>query len=128
MTFVVTNPHHNERIHDFITFNNLLMPQTNYWDIETTLKAIELYNTGFSIEEIASALDRTSRSVIVKLAKEGVYNKPSNTKRLRKEEILSRICVLLELENSSLDTLKLGTHEQLTLLLNSLQKTLENHT
>lgn len=104
------------------------MPQTNYWDIESTLKAIELYNNDFSIEEIAEALDRTSRSVIVKLAKEGVYNKPQNTKRLRKEEILWRICVLLELKQSSLDTLKLGTHEQLTLLLSSLQKALENHT
>lgn len=99
--------------------------QNNYWDIETTLKAIELYNNGFSIEEIAEALNRTSRSVIVKLAKEGVYSKPQNVKRLRKEEILEKICELLELEKSSLDTLKLATHEQLTLLLTSLTKLLE---
>lgn len=99
--------------------------QNNYWDIETTLTAIDLYKSGVEPEDIAEALNRTTRSVIVKLSKEGVYQKTVTPKRLRKEEILDRICKLLELEGSSLDTLKLATHEQLSLLLTSLTKLLD---
>lgn len=91
----------------------------NYWDVTKTNQLLELYNSGMSVENIAFVLDRTPRSIAVKLGKEGVYKKEPT--RLKKEEILNKICEKLSLPQNSLDSLKTATHEHLTVLLNALK-------
>lgn len=92
----------------------------NYWDITTTNKLLELYNSGMSVENIGFLLNRTPRSIAVKLGKEGVYKKEA--KRLKKDEVIIKICEVLGLTPDSLDSLKNSTHEQLMLLYSSITK------
>lgn len=48
------------------------MKNVNYTP-EMTTKAIDLYQEGVSVEDIASAIDKSVRSVRSKLVREGVY-------------------------------------------------------
>lgn len=100
---------------------------TTYWDISTTCTAIEMYKNGVSPEEIAERLNRTTRSVVVKLAKEGVYNKKESTTRLKKEDLVCAVESLLNLDTGVLVSLKSGTHESLNALYNALKSKLETH-
>ena len=94
----------------------------NYWDLTSTATAVEMYKDGADLESIASALNRTTRSVLTKLVKEGVYHKEIATKRLKKEELVDSINGLL---GTSLTSLKAMTHIDLTNLLESLKSALE---
>ena len=53
---------------------------------EMTAKAIDLYQEGVSVEQIASAIDKSVRSVRSKLVREGVYVAAPKAKARKKDE------------------------------------------
>jgi hypothetical protein len=62
---------------DNISYNNQkgannMATQTNY-SVELTSKIVSDYQAGTSVEDIASAIDKSVRSVRSKLVREGVY-------------------------------------------------------
>ena len=62
---------------DNISYNNQkgatnMATQTNY-SVELTAKIVSDYQAGTSVEDIASAIDKSVRSVRSKLVREGVY-------------------------------------------------------
>lgn len=61
------------------------MKNVNYTP-EMTTKAIDLYQEGVSVEDIASAIDKSVRSVRSKLVREGVYVAQPKVKARKKDE------------------------------------------
>jgi transposase-like protein len=83
-----------------------------YWNLEKTQTLHQLFNNGDSIEEIASILERSTHSVRIKLAKEGLLKSTPITKRIPKEtlalsikSIVGPLPNILKLNYSELETL-----------------------
>lgn len=62
-----------------------------YWNLEKTQILHQLFNRGDSIEEIAEILERSTQSVRIKLAKEGLLKSSPKTKRIPKEVLAENI-------------------------------------
>ena len=64
---------------------------------ELTQKAVDLYQEGISVEQIAEAIDKSVRSVRSKLVREGVYiAKPKQTAKKSDEPTKKEIMIELE--------------------------------
>lgn len=61
------------------------MKNVNYTP-EMTAKAIDLYQEGVSVEQIASAIKKSVRSVRSKLVREGIYVAAPKAKARKKDE------------------------------------------
>ena len=72
--------------------------QTNY-TAEMTAKAVEMYETGESLESIAEAIGKGVRSVRSKLVREGVYVAPEKSAKAPKAEGPTKKEMLNELES-----------------------------
>jgi hypothetical protein len=72
--------------------------QTNY-TAEMTAQAIEMYEAGTAIEEIAEAIGKGVRSVRSKLVREGVYIAPEKPAKTAKVEGPTKKEMLNELES-----------------------------
>lgn len=72
--------------------------QTNY-TAEMTAKAVEMYETGESLENIAEAIGKGVRSVRSKLVREGVYVAPEKSAKAPKAEGPTKKEMLNELES-----------------------------
>lgn len=90
---------------------------------EETATAVELYNRGVPVLEIAATLNRTTRSVIAKLTYMGVYVAPlKSDRRLKKPELVLQIANHLDLDPVVLESLQKATHEALTALYEKVAK------
>lgn len=84
---------------------------------EQTAQVLAAYAAGQSVQEIATAVGRSARSVIAKLVREGVYKTPEQPeKRLKKSELVGNIATKLELDPAMLASLEKATHEALVAL------------
>ena len=96
------------------------MPNTktaNTYTPEQTAQIIAAYAAGQAPDEIAMLVDRSRRSVIAKLAHEGVYQAlPQLPRRQKKSELVEVIAKNLEIDPSALVSLEKATHEALELL------------
>ena len=57
------------------------------WTADEKARAVELYESGMSIDEVARALGRPYASTYKNLAKAGVLRRPEQTRRLRRERL-----------------------------------------
>ena len=90
--------------------------QTTYTP-EQTLQVLQLYAAGVSPEQIAAQLDKSTRSIISKLVREGVYQAPpQKAPRLKKLELIQQIATRLDLTHKQLESLEKATHGALVLL------------
>lgn len=62
-----------------------------YWNLEKTQELHRLFNEGESVESIAEVLERSTQSVRIKLAKEGLLKTVPKTKRIPKETLAENI-------------------------------------
>ena len=97
------------------------------YDKETTDKLVSMYNDGSSAEEIAEALNLSTRSVIGKLSSLGIYKKKQYLNKLgqppvKKEEYVARIADLLEAPLDTLDSLEKANKRVLQLIEEALQE------
>lgn len=93
---------------------------------ELTKRVLELYQNGMTAQEIGCQIDAPERSVIAKLSNLGVYQKKQYlTKRgevpIKKEEYISKIAVLLGVEEDQLESLTKVNKSILALILLNLQ-------
>ena len=83
---------------------------------EQTASTLAAYAAGQTPEQIAFDIGRSARSVIAKLAKEGVYvSKTVQTgpKRLRKSELVACIAGYFDIDPVELESLEKATHQAL---------------
>lgn len=62
-----------------------------YWNLEKTQELHRLFNENHTIERIAEVLERSTQSVRIKLAKEGLLKTAPKTKRIPKETLAENI-------------------------------------
>ena len=86
---------------------------------EQTASTLAAYAAGQTPEQIAFDIGRSARSVIAKLAKEGVYVSKAavaGPKRLRKSELVACIAGYFDIAPAELESLEKATHQALELL------------
>lgn len=88
---------------------------------EQTAQIIAAYAAGHNPDEIAAVVDRSRRSVIAKLAHEGVYTAvPQPQRRQKKSELVEAIATNLGVEATLLGSLEKATHEALVAIANAV--------
>lgn len=91
---------------------------TNY-TVEQSTAMVAEYQAGTSVEAIATSMGKSVRSVIAKLAKEGVYkskDKAASATRVTKAMLIDLIAAKLEVPAEKLESLEKATKEALELL------------
>ena len=97
--------------------------KTTTYTPEQTAQVIQLYSEGKTAEEIAATVGKSSRSVVAKLAREGVYKakEPQQPRRRKKSELVSDLATQLGLVAEQLESLEKATHEALELLVSRVK-------
>lgn len=91
---------------------------------EQTAQLIANYKAGESVEQLATMFGKTTRSVVAKLSREGVYTAKSKTTgvaRVRKAELVDRIATACGASPEAFDSLEKANHEVLEAILTNLQ-------
>ena len=84
---------------------------------EQTLEVVQLYAAGVSLDDIARTVQRSTRSIISKLVREGVYRAEAKAPaRLKKGELIAQVAQHLNLDPQQLESLEKATHGALQLL------------
>ena len=90
---------------------------------EQTAQLVAKYQDGVSVESLAEMFGKTTRSIVAKLAREGVYHaKTKNTiTRVKKSELVDRIANLCNATPEAFDSLEKANHEVLEAILTNLR-------
>ncbi len=100
------------------------MATVKYTD-EQVAKAVADYAAGVTPEAIAAEMGRTVRSVIAKLAREGVYkakDKEAGKREMLKAEMVAEIAKLVGKTEDQLDSLEKATGPALMAVLVALRE------
>ena len=90
----------------------------NPWTPEQAAFAADLYNQGHDISSIATALNRTTRSIIAKLTTLGIYRAVAKIPREpTKAELVGELCNRLGLDPVKVYTLSSASVEALRELI-----------
>ena len=97
--------------------------QTIKYTPEQTTQAVASYAEGNTPEQIAHTLGKSTKSVIAKLVREGVYvAQPKVQPKLRKLDLVEVLAAQLELDPAQLQSLEKAQHSALELIVNKLQQ------
>ena len=89
---------------------------------EQTTQVLQLYAASVDPETIALTLQKSTRSVISKLVREGVYQSPEvRAARPKKSDLIKSIAQQLQLDLEQLESLEKATHGALSLLHGALR-------
>ena len=98
--------------------------KTVNYSTEQTALLVAKYKDGTSVESLAEMFGKTTRSIVAKLSREGVYQAKSKTTgvaRVRKAELVDRIATLCGASPEAFDSLEKANHEVLEAILTNLQ-------
>lgn len=86
---------------------------------EQTQTIVELYRNGATVESIAGTIGKTTRSVVAKLSREGIYKPQAkeSVPRVTKEALVRELETKLELVSGTLDSFEKCSREQLVILV-----------
>jgi hypothetical protein len=96
--------------------------KTNYTP-EQTQQLVSGYQAGETVEALATLLGKSTRSVVAKLSREGVYkpkSKATGQARVKKSELVAQIAAKVGAHEEVLESLEKATHEALELLASRL--------
>ena len=82
--------------------------QINYTDAQTT-ELVQLYQAGEAVEALAERFQKSVRSIVAKLSREGVYQaktKAKGTGRVTKAALIQYLEEMLQLDPQSLQSLE----------------------
>ena len=82
--------------------------QVNYTDAQTT-ELVQLYQAGEAVEALAERFQKSVRSIVAKLSREGVYQaktKAKGTGRVTKAALIQYLEEMLQLDPQSLQSLE----------------------
>lgn len=91
--------------------------QVNY-TAEQVTQIVDAYKAGTEVDQIATMVGKTVRSVVAKLSREGVYQPKAKaaSSRMTKEDLVARIEAHFEMQPGALDSLTKASRDQLILL------------
>ena len=96
--------------------------QTNY-TAEQTTQMVTDYQAGMTVEALAEALGKTTKSVVAKLSREGVYKaktKATGQHRVRKAELVDKLAQACGVAPEMFETLEKANHDVLEALVAKL--------
>ena len=91
---------------------------------EMTQEVVQAYKAGDTVEAIAQRMDKTVRSVVAKLSREGVYvakSKASGVAAPRKAELITQIAHAINTNEEVLESLEKATREALELIARAVR-------
>ena len=91
---------------------------------EQTTQLVANYTAGATVEALATAFGKTTRSIVAKLSREGVYqakNKATGVARVKKSELVDRIANRVGVAPETFDSLEKANHEVLEAILANLR-------
>jgi hypothetical protein len=98
--------------------------QTVNYTPEQVTQLVAGYQAGETVEALAAAVGKSVKSVVAKLAREGVYQPKAKAKagagRVTKANMTELVEDLLMLERGALESLQKGSHEALEALAAAL--------
>jgi transposase-like protein len=103
----------------------MMTAKTQTYTPEQTAKMVADYESGSTVEQIANTVGKSVRSVVAKLAREGVYQakaKTAGNTRVRKAELVDMIAGSLGVPAETVESLEKATHEALELVVQRLVK------
>ena len=93
--------------------------QTNYTP-EQTVELVQGYQAGETVEVLANKLGKTVRSVVAKLAREGVYQaktRATGQARVRKSELVDKLALACGVAPEVFESLEKANHDVLEALV-----------
>ena len=93
--------------------------KTNYTPEQTT-QLVADYLDGKTVEALAEALGKTTRSVVAKLSREGVYvakTKTTGQARVKKSELVDRLATACGVAPETFESLEKANHDVLEALV-----------
>jgi hypothetical protein len=97
--------------------------KTVNYTVEQTTQLVEAYKSGSTVEQIAQDLGKSTRSIVAKLSREGVYQPKTKTRgetRVKKAELVDRLAAACSVAPEVFESLEKANYEVLELLLNKL--------
>lgn len=93
--------------------------KTVNYTAEQTAALVEQFVSGVTVEQLAETFGKTTRSVIAKLSREGVYKAKTAAKgaRVTKADLVTKLAEYLEVDRAKLETLEKASHEALEILV-----------
>lgn len=91
---------------------------------EMTVDVVEAYKAGETVESIATRLNKTTRSVVAKLAREGVYvakTKARGEHAPRKAELITEIAHAIGTNEELIESLEKATRDALELIAKAVR-------
>lgn len=99
--------------------------KTQNYTPEQTAQIVADYEQGYTVEQIAESLGKSTRSIVAKLSREGVYRaktKAVGATRVRKADMVDQIAECLGVAPEVVESLEKATHESLEQVLAGLRK------
>lgn len=89
---------------------------------EQTLQLVEGYKAGQTVEMLAQAMGKTTRSVVAKLSREGVYQAKTRvvTNRVRKADLVDQLAQACGVAPEVFESLEKANHDVLEALVAKL--------
>ena len=94
----------------------------NYTPAQTA-EIVARYQAGETVEALATALGKTTRSIVAKLSREGVYQaktRATGTARVRKAELVDKLAVACGVAPEVFESLEKANHDVLEALVAKL--------
>ena len=91
---------------------------------EQTQELVQAYASGQTVENLAMQLGRSTRSIVAKLSREGVYkakSKASGVARVKKADLVDQIAMRCGVAPELFDSLEKANHEVLEALVANLR-------
>jgi len=98
--------------------------KTVNYTAEMTAEIVEAYKAGEAVETIATRMNRTTRSIVAKLAREGVYKAKTKAKgehAPRKAELITEIAHSIGTNEELIESLEKATREALELIAKAVR-------
>lgn len=90
---------------------------------EQTSELVAQFQAGATVEALATTFGKTTRSIVAKLSREGVYVAKAKTKgeaRVKKEALVAQIANVVGVSEEEVGSLEKATASALALVLNAL--------
>ena len=95
------------------------------YSVELVAEVVARYAAGETVETIAAFAGKSTRSVVAKLSREGVYVSKAKNKaevRVTKDELVAQIAQHIGVDEETIDSLEKATAGTLKIVLAALQK------
>ncbi len=95
------------------------------YSTEMTTQIVAGYQAGQTIEALAVLAGKSTRSIVAKLSREGVYTSKVKAKaevRVTKDELVAQIAEHIGVDEETIDSLEKATAGTLKIVLAALQK------